>query len=127
MAGVMAFGQALAQDDSIWEADREAAFLLTPFTMTWYSTKFFFYEFPRLAFYQLPAENVRRFSRVEKSEIASLIDDLNDDDILVKDFILSELKKLTGQSFGFKSFSSTPEVLKTSIRQWNEWWGKNGN
>lgn len=125
MVGLMVFGQALAKDSSVWKDDQEEAFLLVPLKLPWYNTKFLFYDFPKAAFYQLPADKVERFYQPEKSQIARLMEDLNDDDLIVKDFILQELKRRTGQSFGYKPFSYNPEELKGAIRQWNQWWEQN--
>ena len=125
MVGGMLVGQALAQESSVWKNDREAAVLLTPSKVTWYTTRFLLYDFPKAALCQLPTDNVRRFSQPEKSKVARLMGDLNDDDLLVKDFIILELKRLTGQSFGYKPLASSREELKASIDQWNQWWEKN--
>lgn len=109
-----------------WEDDSENAVLFLPIKLPWYAVKFLFYELPRAAIYRLPEETANRFEGplARKPRVAQLIEELNDEDLLVRDFLLLELRKETGQGLTSQPFSD-PEQQKASVLWWNRWWRVN--
>ncbi|MBI2877837.1 MAG: hypothetical protein HYY20_13260 [Candidatus Tectomicrobia bacterium] len=108
---------------SAWEDDSKGAILLLPIKLPWYTVKFLFYELPKSLFYELPEETAERFEGPQpyKPKVAQLIEEMNDEDLLVKDFLFLELRKETGQGLPTHSFSG-PEGQKASVLWWNRWW-----
>lgn len=109
-----------------WENDSENAVLFLPIKLPWYALKFLFYELPKAGFYRLPVATADRFEgpQPRKPRVAQLIEELNDEDLLVRDFLLLELRKETGQGLTSRPFSD-PEQQKASVHWWNRWWRAN--
>jgi hypothetical protein len=111
-------GPVSAAEEGFFAPESEAAGWLWPAAFSFYACRTAAFDAPKA--YILDTPRLLLGGRRDADSVGDLIADLKDPDLMAKDPIAAELRRRTGEDFGYSDSSSFIERQR-SVSQWAKW------
>lgn len=110
----------LAAEEGFFAPESEAAGWLWPAAFSLYSVRTVVLDTPKAYILDSPRLVIDLLGRREADTLEDLVADLKDPDLVAKDPIAAELRRRTGQDFGYSDSSPFIERQR-SVAKWAKW------